>query len=96
MTDADLEALEVIYFTPTLGTHWDTCHIDGSPRHHAECAVYRLLVEVRRLRGELAEQQAMAKRLADRLAACSHVLGRAAERGKVCGCQVNKEDDACD
>ena len=40
-----------------------------------------------RLRAELDEQKAANIALAERLTACSQVLGRTAERGKVCGCQ---------
>ena len=43
--------------------------------------------ERNRLMAELAEQKAVNLKLADRLAKCSEVLGRAAERGRVCGCQ---------
>lgn len=46
-----------------------------------------LAAEVRRLWAELAVQKAATLALAERLAACSEVLGKAAERGKVCDCQ---------
>lgn len=38
---------------------------------------------------DLQEQRALNVRLAERLAACAEVLGRAAERGKVCRCCEN-------
>jgi hypothetical protein len=44
------------------------------------------------LLAEVVELRELNVRLADRLAACSEVLGRAAERGKVCGCQVGERD----
>ena len=50
--------------------------------------VVSLQMECDRLRAELAEQKRINLQLADRLAACSQVLGRAAERGRVCGCQT--------
>ena len=70
----------------------------GQVKHqHSEecygCGCYSLTAEeavvyaLRELRAELAEQKAANLALAERLAACSQVLGRAAERGKVCGCQ---------
>ncbi len=43
--------------------------------------------QLRDLLAELAEQKATNLALAERLAACSAVLSRAAERGKVCECQ---------
>ena len=49
--------------------------------------VASLQMEIDRLRAELAGQKAANLALAERLAACSAVLSKAAERGKVCGCQ---------
>jgi len=37
---------------------------------------------------EVTEQKQLNLQLAERLAACSQVLGRAAEKGRVCGCQT--------
>ncbi len=37
---------------------------------------------------DLTEQKQLNLQLAERLAACSQVLGRAAEKGRVCGCQT--------
>ena len=50
-----------------------------------------VLVERDRLRAELEQQKQLNLQLAERLSACSQVLGRAAERGKVCGCQPHGE-----
>lgn len=44
--------------------------------------------ECRRLQVELEQQRKLNLQLAERLAACSQVLGRAAEKGRVCGCQT--------
>lgn len=44
------------------------------------------------LRTELAAQKAVNLQLAERLAACSAVLGRLAGRGKVCECQLAEEN----
>jgi len=78
LTDADLDALLAAH-CGRVGTHWDGCE-----REHPRCAVAVLVQEVRRLR-------AANLALAERLAACSAVLGKAAERGKVCGCQTTPE-----
>ena len=64
-----------------------------NPDECYECGCYSMTAEeavvyaLRELRAELAEQKAANIALAERLAACSEVLGKAAERGKVCGCQ---------
>ena len=50
-------------------------------------AIVSLQQECDRLRAELAEQKRANLALAERLAACSEVLGRAAEKGRACGCQ---------
>lgn len=94
MTDDDLTAIERAWITDHIGTHWHTCHIDGDPRWHAGCCVARLVAEVRRLRAELAEQKRTNLQLAERLAACSQVLGKAAERGKVCVCNLDNKPTA--
>ena len=49
--------------------------------------LWRAVAERDRLRAELAEQKRLNLKLAERLRACSEVLGRASERGRVCGCQ---------
>jgi len=91
MDEEELSATLYAHTDNRIGTHWDTCHHDGQPRLHAGCAVGKLVREVRRLRAELAEQKAANLALAERLAACSEVLGRAAEKGRVCGCQTEKD-----
>lgn len=48
-----------------------------------------LRAEIRRQMDDIAEQKRLNLQLAERLAACSQVLGRAAERGKVCECQTH-------
>ena len=50
--------------------------------------VREVLVERDRLRVELETQRRLNLQLAERLAACSQALGRAAEKGRVCGCQT--------
>ena len=52
-----------------------------------DAEIMAALNERDRLRAELDEQKAANLALAERLAACSAVLSKAAERGKVCGCQ---------
>lgn len=81
MTDADLDAIVRAWASDRIGTHWDWCHLVH--RHH-DCAILRLVAEIRR-------QRVLNMELAERLAACSSVLGRAAERGKVCECQQPQE-----
>jgi len=54
----------------------------------SETTYTELVAEVRRLRAVIGEQVTLNLQLADRLAACSAVLGRAAERGRVCACST--------
>ena len=53
-----------------------------------------LRAEIRRQMDELAEQKRVNLKLAERLAACSEVLGRAAGRVKVCQCSVTPSSAA--
>lgn len=85
MTDDELSDIGRAWVGDRVGTHWDGCHLEN--RHHG-CAVARLMAEVLRLRAELAEQKRVNVQLAERLCACSEVLGMAARRGKVCQCSV--------
>lgn len=78
MTDEELAAVLRAHTSGRIGTHWETCHLDGNPRHHSGCAVGKLVAECRRLRAEVAElreqlagQKAINLRLAERLRACS-------------------------
>lgn len=89
MTDADLDALELAWATDRSGGPWAGCHCT-----HPPCAIPRLLAEVRRLRAELDRQRAATLATAERLVFAAEVLGRAAERGKVCGCQMSGEATA--
>jgi len=50
-------------------------------REHWHAEVRRLRAEVAELREQLAGQKAINLRLAERLRACSEVLGRVAEKG---------------
>ena len=59
----------------------EACHGCGCVSLTAEEAV---IYALRELRAEMAEQKAVNLQLAERLAACAAVLGRAAERGRVC------------
>ncbi len=92
MTDDELAAVLRAHTSGRIGTHWETCHLDGNPRHHSGCAVGKLVAECRRLRAELAElrdqlagQKAINLRLAERLMAQAECLARAAERDTVQG-----------
>ena len=66
----------------------------GCDMHTAVTAAAWAAGEMRRMRAELAEQKQLNLQLAERLAACSQVLGRAAERGKVCGCNLDTKPTA--
>lgn len=68
-------------------TH-DECHGCGCISLSAEEAVAELRVQRDAMQAELAEQKELNLQLAERLAACSEVLGKAAGRGKVCQCSV--------
>ena len=88
VNETELDAIERVWSNRCHGTHWHACHLNSG--HHV-CAINLLSGEVRRLRRELAEQKAATIALAERIAACSAVLGKAAERGKVCDCQRPQE-----
>lgn len=66
----------------------------GCDLHTAVTAAAWAADEMRRLRAELAEQKQLNLQLANRLAACSQVLSRAAERGKVCVCNLDTKPTA--
>ena len=97
MTEEELAEVLANYETrygSRIRTHRKVCWMWAD---HAECTVTRLVAEVRRLRQEVAElreqlagQKAINLRLAERLRACSEVLGKAAERGRVCECEVTE------
>lgn len=50
MTDADLDAIVRAWASDRIGTHWDGCHLVH--KHH-DCAILRLVAEIRRLREAL-------------------------------------------
>ena len=70
-------------------------YVDDREATAYEIAEYaqELRGEILRLQAELAAQKRLNVQLAERLAACSQVLGRAAERGKVCAeCQRERRE----
>lgn len=53
MTDAELDAILAVHIDGRVGTHWESCHLDGNPRYHSGCAIGKLVAQVRRLRAAL-------------------------------------------
>lgn len=88
MTSGELEAIEKAWHTDRVDTHWDGCHFVNW--HHV-CAIKKLVTEVKRLQAELAVQESIILSLGDKLLACSQVLSRAAETGRVCECKTYLE-----
>lgn len=59
----------------------------GCDMYDAVTAAAWASAEIKRLEVELEQQRQLNLQLAERLAACSQVLGRAAEKSRVRGCQ---------
>ncbi len=88
LNDRDRLRAELAAIRTAVAGYADADDSDTSAaRTRTADAVCLMWDELQGARAELERQKRLNLELAERLAACAAVLGRAAERGKVCGCQ---------